>query len=197
MGRLMNDSLATFEDVTVRKSKFSMPLGISYDTYMTKDEFKKLQPIGKDIALLKSFVVDPKYPVNTNGLKQITAKDISLNYDFTMLLQDVTNRKVDSLHITSFKESLIKGDISLSAKKLLFLAIPNDEGWQATVDGKQQKAITVSAGMMGFMLEKGKHSIELEFVRPFFKVGVIVSLCSAVVFLFVLILVFYKKRING
>jgi len=194
VSQMMNDSLTTFEDVTVRKSKFSMPLGITYDTYITKEEFKKLQPIGKDIALLKSFVIDSKNPINTEGLKQITSKEISLNYDFNMLKQDVTSRKIDSLHITSFKESNIKGDISVSSKKLLFLAIPNDEGWQAKIDGKIQKASTVSAGMMGFVLEKGKHTIELEFVRPYFKLGVIVSICSLLVFLGLIVYFVFLKR---
>ena len=193
MTSLMNDSLATFQDVTVRKAKYSMPLGTTYDTYITKAEFKKLQPIGKDIALLKSFVVDPKYPINTQGLRQITSKDISLNYNFDMLNQDVKNRKSDSLHITSFKESHIKGDITVSGKKLLFLAIPNDDGWQATIDGKIQKTTTVSSGMMGFMLDKGKHSVELEFVRPYFRLGVIVSACSALVFLGLIVFFMVRK----
>jgi uncharacterized membrane protein YfhO len=194
MTRMMNDSLATFQDVTVRKAKYAMPLGTTYDTYITKDEFKKLQPICKDIALLKSFVVDSKIPVNTAGLKQITSKDVSMNYNFDMLQQDVSARKTDSLHITLFQESHIKGDITVSAKKLLFLAIPNDQGWQAVVDGKAQKPTTISAGMMGFMLDKGKHTIELEFVRPYFKLGAIVSVCTLVVFLGLILFFELRKR---
>jgi len=196
--RIMNDSLATFEDVTVRKSKFAMPLGVTYDSYITLHEFKKLQVVGKDLALMRSFIVDTKkHPINTEGLKQLTGKDLPQSYDFNMLNQDIINRKADSLHITSFTDSHIIGDIKVSNKKLLFLAIPNDEGWQATVDGKKQRPTTVSAGMMGIMLEKGNHKIELEYIRPFFKLGVIVSLCFAGIFLILIgLLAFRKKKLS-
>jgi uncharacterized membrane protein YfhO len=192
--RIMNDSLTTFEDVTVRKSKFFMPLGITYDTYIPVTEFRKLKAIGKDIALLKCFINDSIHPLNLSGLKEMKSNDINLNYDFNMLQQDVSNRKADTLKITSFKDTHITGTISLPSKKLLFLAIPNDEGWRATIDGKIQATTTVSAGMMGFMLEKGNHNIVLEYVRPYFNMGVIVSLCSIVIFMGILVFFTLKKR---
>ena len=86
--------------------------------------------------------------------------------------------KEDTLQIKEFSPNSIKGEISLKSSKILFLAIPHDKGWSATVDGKQAIIEKVDAGLMGILLEKGNHKIELKFEPPYVKEGTYISIFS-------------------
>lgn len=188
------DSVATIGNIQIRKSRNYLPLGVTYDTYMNYSEYNKLQAIGKQIALFKAFIVDSASNIDTTGFKVFTVKDMPPQFSMIELNQDVNKLKADSLRITSFIDWQIKGDINMSARKLLFLAIPNDEGWQLIVDGKPRKISTVTAGMMGVVLDKGQHNIILEYYRPYMKLGVIITLISFCIFLVILLAITLKKR---
>ena len=66
----------------------------------------------------------------------------------------------------------------LTTPKVLFLAIPHDKGWSATVDGKETVIEKVDAGLMGLLLEKGNHKIELKFEPPYAREGTYISIFS-------------------
>ena len=186
-----NDSLTTFQDVSIWKNRLFLPMGITYSNYMSMSDYQKLSINKKDNALLNSFILDSCYSLKIEGLKQLTEKDLLDTIIVDSISKYVKARKEDTLQIRSFSETHFDGTISLKSKKLLFLAIPNDEGWHATIDGNETKIETVSAGLMGIMLEKGNHTVKLEFIRPFFKLGIIVSLCFLMLIIGISI---YKKK---
>jgi len=186
-----NDSIKTFQNVSIWKNRLFLPMGITYSNYMSINDYQKLSINKKDNALLNSFILDSCYSFKIDGLKQLTDKDLLDTIIVDSISKYVKARKEDTLQIHSFSETHFDGTISLKTKKLLFLAIPNDEGWHATIDGNETKIETVSAGLMGIMLEKGNHTVKLEFIRPFFKLGIIVSLCFLMLIIGISI---YKKK---
>ena len=50
--------VTAFGDVHIFKNKYSLPLGFTYDAYMTVNDFNKLPSHQKDEVLLKAFVTD-------------------------------------------------------------------------------------------------------------------------------------------
>ncbi|WP_235316149.1 YfhO family protein [Ligilactobacillus ruminis] len=79
--------------------------------------------------------------------------------------------------------------------KLVWFSVPYDKGWDATLDGKKIEIIK-SAGMMAVKVPKGEHNLVFKYHTPGFKLGIIVSIISFIVFgIYTAILVF-KKRIN-
>ena len=60
--------VTTFGDVHIFRNKYYLPLGFSYDTYITFDKFNSLTSYKKDEVLLKAFVTDNK---------SLTLKDFS------------------------------------------------------------------------------------------------------------------------
>ncbi len=84
------------------------------------------------------------------------------------------------LTLTDWSSSYLKGNVTATAEyPLLFTSIPWDEGWQAKVDG-----ISVSCGsvmneaFVALPLSPGTHEIELKFVAPGAKAGLLVTLAS-------------------
>jgi uncharacterized membrane protein YfhO len=188
------DSIQTVGNIKILKNRFAMPLGFTYDSYTTEDDFDKAKysAVFKSKAFIQVCVVDKSLEKQLIGLKKITQIDTSVVFQTNTELPDLFNAlKADSLQITKFSETNITGNIDLKTKKILYLSIPFDRGWHATVDGKEADLQRVQWGLTGLVLDKGIHKIELSFTPPFKKEGTLVSLISLGLFG---VLLFVSKR---
>ena len=70
--------VTAFGDVRIFKNKYSLPLGFTYDAYMTVNDFNKLPSHQKDEVLLKAFVTDSD-SVPLNNYTRISEKNLK-NY---------------------------------------------------------------------------------------------------------------------
>ena len=176
------DSLAKFGDVYLYRNNYSIPLGIASDITLDEAAFKKLSQGQKDLFLFKGCVVSN----DDNDLasyKKYNLADTALPTTLELYFQTAKAMASDSLAITEFKESNIKGNITTTSPKILFFTIPYDEGWKATVNGVDTKLYRVDLGLTGLKLPAGKSTIELHFEPRYRAKGAIVSLCSALVFI--------------
>lgn len=190
------DSLKTFNDVKLSKNRFALPLGITYSKYMTEEDFesKKYSNLYASKAMLKACVVDKKLIQQLTGLtktSEIDTMQVFANGEFE---QDIKNLTTDTLKITSFANTKITGNIDLPRKKILYLSIPFDKGWHATVNGKETDLQRVQWGLTGLVLDKGNHKIELTFTPPYKKEGILVSLFSLGIFG---VMLFFSKKKKG
>ena len=174
------DSLKTFNDTKLSKNRFALPLGITYLSFMTEEDFKKndYSNIYASKAMLKACIIDKKLLSQISGLQKISTIDTSQVFANGEFEHDIKNLTQDTLQISSFKNTLIKGNITLKAKKILYLSIPFDKGWHATTNGKEADLQRVQWGLTGLVLGKGNHKIELTFVPPYKKEGTLISLFS-------------------
>ncbi|MBR3437915.1 MAG: YfhO family protein, partial [Clostridia bacterium] len=103
--------------------------------------------------------------------------------------------KDNSIEITEFKDSYIKGNINVPAGKFIFTSIPYDKGWSVKLNGKKVDKDNIFALGDGFLCIKadpGEYEIEFRFVQPGLIEGAIISLSAVIaIILFVL---FLKKR---
>jgi uncharacterized membrane protein YfhO len=175
------DSIQTLGNIKILKNRFSLPLGFTYNTYTSEEDFEKAKysAVFKSKAFLKSCVVDKALEKQLSGLEKIAIIDTSAVFSSNSELGDIINNlKSDSLKITSFADNHIEGNINLKAKKILYLSIPFDRGWHAKVNGKVADLQRVQWGLMGLVLEKGNYKIDLTFIPPYQKEGTMVSLFS-------------------
>lgn len=198
--RNMNqDSVAMLRDVKVFRLKDTFPLGVTFDSYISDDKFEKLDSVSRQAVLLQAVAVNKDFKAKLNRFKEITSANLPVEGVTIEILKNWVNKATqDTLHITAFKPNLIKGDINLNTPKVLFLAIPHDKGWSAMVDGKETTIEKVDAGLMGILLEKGNHRVELIFEPPYVKEGTYVSILSLL--LWGAGIVFFsrrKKSFNG
>ena len=176
------DSVGAFGEVRVLKLKDTLPLGVTFDSYVSEDNFEKLDSVSRQVILLQSVAVNKQFQAKLKGFKEINSVTLPSEGITIETLKSWTDKaKQDTLHIKEFLPNLIKGEIQLNASKVLFLAIPHDKGWSATVDGKNVVIEKVDAGLMGILLDKGSHQIELKFEPPYVREGTYVSILSLLV----------------
>ncbi|MBQ1410096.1 MAG: YfhO family protein [Oscillospiraceae bacterium] len=89
---------------------------------------------------------------------------------------------------TLISDTRIEGAVLVQESGLLYLSIPNDPGWSATVDGENARISAVGNAMIGLRLEPGLHKIVLEYEAPGFAVGLKISIVSLAIFLVFLII---------
>lgn len=98
--------------------------------------------------------------------------------DVDALDQRVNELKQQPFDVTNYTGRTVSGKIDVKEDDYLFLSIPYDKGWKATVDGKETKLLKLNDAFLGLDLEKGTHTVELKYTSPGFVIGAIVSSIS-------------------
>lgn len=182
--------IGKIKDVYIYRNNNYLPLGFTFDNFITHEEFMKLDNSVKDLALLSFVVID-----NQNDLFGIINKNSTVILNNIKSEADVSNiineRRSNSLQITSYKEDNIIGKISVSKNKVLVITIPYDEGWIIYLDGNKETPLKVDSGLMGIKLKPGQHIIELKYFPVKMKLGIIISIITLLIFVF-----FNKKHIH-
>ena len=158
-------------------------MGFTYDTYITKDNFALISNLKKDGVLQKAFVAETPVDKRFTGFRQYPMKDTVAAYTFDEYFRDVAARKKDTLAITMFTNSHIRGTIELDSARLLFLTIPWDKGWHSRIDGKEVPPMVCSIGFIGLLIEPGKHDVELYYSPPNFKLTLALTLTGVFIYL--------------
>jgi uncharacterized membrane protein YfhO len=186
------DSIGMTGDVRIMQNKNAMPLGFVYRSYISVGEFRKLPPQQREFMLFKAFVAEEPIESGLSGFKALSASDTTAAYSWEEFTADVTALKKDTLNIGHFSENRIAGKINLASAGLLFLSIPYDMGWHASIDGKETLPVLCNTGFIGLFVPAGDHIIEFWFLPRYFFESLWLSIGGIAVFLGMV--VFWKMR---
>ncbi len=124
-------------------------------------------------------------------------KNIQVSTDDYKVYKDITSTyKRNSLKEIKFGNNYIQGKYSSNKEAILFLSIPFSSGWKATIDGKKVDTFPVHSAFMGIAAPQGNHAIKLTFTPEGFFPGLIISLISFSLTLFLFIIGRKTKRIG-
>lgn len=150
----------------------------------------------------KSYIleIDKEQSTNSRILKlvlnqsKILLKDQAFYYlDMSNTKNALNNLNGNVLNITEYKDTLIKGNVDVRDKNLLYTSIPYDSGWSVKVDGKKAKITKTMDAFISVDLSKGKHEVIFRFSPKGFKTGAVISLISILMFISIVSLKYIKK----
>lgn len=81
------------------------------------------------------------------------------------------------------------GEIKTSGSKMLCIPIPYSRGWKASDNGKSVKVEKVNGMFLGIHLDKGTHTIKLDYITPGIKAGTAISGISVII-----LVVLWRRR---
>lgn len=141
------------------------------------DEYFKFNPIinlghvdqqkSKDIKICfsKEAVVD------MNSIKIVA-------YNFDTYESYIDERKAGEIININRKQNSVTCRIEVDEPKIVCFSIPYSEGWSARVDGSTVNLYAMNSMLMGVELSEGQHEVELVYVTPGIRVGLILTIIS-------------------
>jgi uncharacterized membrane protein YfhO len=175
--------IRSFGDVTVLKSRYALPLGVAYDSYMVQSDFDRLDIHRKQITLLQAVVIPDNLETSLSTMIKISGGNLpAYDYSLPELVRDTDKLKVNSLHIDSFSNNRIDGEINTKIRKLVFFSFPFDSGWKAKVNGNDAAILMVDGGLSAISVDPGSNAVSLRFSPPFVKKGLYLTLLGLLIF---------------
>lgn len=98
--------------------------------------------------------------------------------------------RVERLENIVFEPNRITGTVELSRNKILCLSVPCSNGWSAKVDGQSVDILRGNYAFMALPLTAGHHDIEFTYCTPGLKIGIVASLLSVSIVIYLV----YQER---
>ena len=157
-----------------------IPMGFTFDYYITESEWNDLEAEDQDYELVKVLIIPDeaalKYGDSLNML-ELTAEDL-LAGDMTYLdfTRECENRAKTACQVfeTDTKGFTAKTSM-LKDNTLVFFSVPDTQGFSCTVDGKETEIIRADYGLMAIPVSGGVHEIRVTYTQQGLKTGIIMS----------------------
>jgi len=88
----------------------------------------------------------------------------------------------ETLELTEFTDTKIKGSITTSKDGLLYTSIPYNANWRAYVNGAETEIVPIGDAMSALQLSPGAYEIVFRYTNRHFTAGIIISVISIAVF---------------
>ena len=146
----------TENGVAVYENQNYIPMGFAYDGYVLQEDLEEVPPERRAEIMLSALVIsETDEAVVSMVLPRLTELPV-----MESLEQTAAQRRENSC---SFFEGTPRGftaQITLPQSNVVFFSIPNDPGWEITVNGEEAEVVQVHYGLMGVVCEEGDNTVE-------------------------------------
>ena len=174
--------LSTQNDFMIFENDFYIPMGFTYDSFITEDMYYSLSSNQREVAMLGALVVEnDKAEEVSQVLERIENRsEMSLSQGgyFTYCEQ----RQKETCYSFEYDSYGFTGKIDLENEEYVFFSVPWEAGWSAKVDGEEAEILKVNVGFMAVRVPAGDHTIEFEYETPGLKTGATVSAMTLMIF---------------
>ena len=183
---------ATQNGCRIYQNNYFIPMGFSYDSYITRSEYNTSIQSDRHLLLLKAIVLeDADVSKYAGPLKHLNTED--QDYTNDGYFSDCTARKSMSCPAFSYDNGGFSATFASEKERLVFFSVPWEGGWSATVNGKSAQIIKANVGFMAVKVPAGTSSIRFNYQTPGIKLGAIAS-CGGIALFFLYWLLTHKKQ---
>lgn len=110
------------------------------------------------------------------------------------MAKDCKNRAETSAYEFTVDNGGFTAKVKRESRSLVFFSVPYEAGWSCTVNGKKTDIEKVNVGFMAVAVPSGDSVIRFDYETPGLKLGIMITLGSALVFIiyFIVSLIFIK-----
>ena len=165
------------------QNQYFIPMGFSYDSYITRSEYNATNQSDRHLLLLKAIVLeDADAPKYSGILKHLDLH--SQSYTREAYFKDCLARRATSCSSFSYGSAGFTATFTSSTDRLVFFSVPWEGGWSALVNGHKADIIKVNVGFMAVRVPKGTSTIRFNYQTPGVKLGAAVTCGGAALFAF-------------
>lgn len=171
-----------YNTIYVYENKDVLPIGFTYQYYLTEKQFAQIPVLNRHLVLLKAVIIPQSEEKTVTGLLEPLPR-----YQYTMELggryyrRDIAARRAETAENFRRSNHGFSATIRVGQPKYIFFSVPYDTGWQATVNGRAVKIINAD-GFMIVPVISGENSIRFTYHTPGLTAGMALSAGSLIVF---------------
>ncbi|WOC32309.1 MULTISPECIES: YfhO family protein [Caproicibacterium] len=165
----------------IYENQYFIPMGFSYDQYITRSEYDLLPEANRSLALLKALVVEDTdvQKAKEGGLTHFDKID-STNYTEDRYFADCKKRAATACSSFTTDNLGFTAKATSAKERLIFFSVPWESGWSAEVNGSPAEIVKVNVGFMAVKVPAGESTIRFTYSTPGLKPGVAVTAVSFV-----------------
>ncbi len=179
----------------IYKNELFIPMGFTYNEYITKEEYEKLTTAKKVNTLMHALVLsDEDIKANSDIMEEFTTNSDTLTrLDF----ENISKQKQQSAcYSFEYDTNGFEAKNRLDDDALVFFSVPYTEGWSAEVNGSEAEIIKASYGFMAVRCGAGENDIIFRYETPGLRAGAAMTGASALI-LTAYVFYFKKKAKNA
>ena len=125
--------------------------------------------------------------------------DVSAAYIDKLNTEKLSNTlnvlKNGGIEIKKYGGRNLSGTIDVKKDQTVVTSIPYEKGWTIKVDGKKVEADKFAGAFISMKLSEGKHSIDMSYISPGFKEGMLICIVAVIICLIrAFMLISLKKK---
>lgn len=174
-----------------------VPMGFSYDTYITEEQLGKISEKKKSNALMHSVLLTEEQAEKYSDILENAEISDSMLTKKTYL-SDCEKRRNSSCSEFSTSTNGFTARIKTDRKSLVFFSVPFDKGFTAYVNGVKTDIEKVDNGFMAVVVPEGESDIKFSYVTYGLETGIKISAAAfLIILLYTLIHLICRVYISG
>ena len=172
----------TLDGFTLYENNNYVPMGFTYDHYLTEDAYESTITVTRSNLLMRALVLSEEDAAAYGQyLTQLPAAELNdLTYD--RYVQDCADRRASACSVFQMTNSGFHAEITLDTANLVFFSVPYDDGFTATVNGREADILRVDEGLMAVLCPAGESTIDFVYRPAGLRLSKAVTRTALVVF---------------
>ncbi|MEM1485106.1 YfhO family protein [Oscillospiraceae bacterium PP1C4] len=165
-----------------------IPMGFTYDYYITVRELEQVPEEERAAVLLRAIVLKDEATARNDDIVEHMPAEYYENLTEDDFFTDCKNRQRTAGSSFVIDNSGFTSTIDLARENLVFYSVPYDKGWTATVNGEPAQIEKVSIGFMAVRAPAGTNTIRFSYTPSGLYLGTLISAGALVLLLAYLLL---------
>jgi hypothetical protein len=180
------------------ENEFYIPMGFSYDSYITESEASTLSTEQREQIMLKTVIIPDNSEEKWNDILSHYNKEDAV-YSEDAYESDCMDRKDYSCSSFEYTNTGFDASISTTKDRIVFFSVPYEDGWTATVNGEEAEISKVNVGFMAVRVPVGDEvRISFTYRTPGLTIGTVITIISVVLLAaYIFLAIYFKKKNPG
>ena len=165
-----------------------LPMGFSYDRYISEEEWEALPTDYKSRALLHGIYLEEDAAARHQDILEPVEEGWTGALAVDELELDVADRRTMLCDSFTVDTKGFTATADFDRERLVFFSVPYDKGWSATVNGAPARVEKVNVGFMAVRVPAGPVTIRFDYLTPGLLPGAITTGVSLVLLLLYLLI---------
>ncbi|MDE5854619.1 MAG: YfhO family protein, partial [Ruminococcus sp.] len=185
--------VAENEYFEIYENKYYIPMGFTYDMYISESEAEKHTESAREKPLIKALILDDEQIEKYSDILIKTDESIwNMNKsEYETVCLEKQSKSSDRF---TWNSKGFESEITLDKPELVFFSVPYSEGWTAEVNGQPVDVEKVSYGFIAVQADEGENVITFHYSTPGFREGMYISITSLFILIIYLIICHFNDK---